>query len=172
MAAKRKARLVLVGEEQHAKIIMAMIGRTPLHLITVACRERARHLCANGQVDACIVVVRRFQVDDRKRLPIEFEAPGLQYGIPCLLLVDAFSTETKQDSRRAGYAAAASLHIAPRLLYRRICAMLQKSPRSPKTQFILGSVYGHGRMTPSSYRPRAQDPRIVQVMDIGKFTRH
>jgi hypothetical protein len=171
MAAQRKARLVLVGEEQHAKIVMAMIGRTPLQLTTVACRERARQLCANGQVDACIVVVRRFLVDDRQRISVDVEAPGRPFGIPCLLLVDSFTAETKIAARRTGYAAAASLHIAPRLLYRRICAILQKSPRSRKTEFILGRMYTQGRIT-SALRPPAHDPRIVRVPDIGKFTRH
>jgi len=171
MPAQRKARLVLIGDEQHAKIITGMIGRTPLQLTIVRCREEAKHLCANGQVDACIVAMRRFNIDDRQRVSIDMEAPGLPFGIPCLLLVEAFTSETKSAARRAGYAAAASLHIAPRLLYRRICALLQKSPRSRKTQFILGRMYTQGRVT-SALQPRSDDPRIVRVPDIDKFTRH
>lgn len=62
--------------------------------------------------------------------------PGsaLKVGIPCLLLVPVFSRAVARAAMAMGYAATMSVDAAPRLVYRRVGALMQRVRRNGRTR--------------------------------------
>jgi hypothetical protein len=56
---------------------------------------------------------------------VTYIASGRDSGTPSLMLIDAVTPYSRRIARRAGYRAAVSVKIGPRMLYRRIGAALQ-----------------------------------------------
>jgi DNA-binding NarL/FixJ family response regulator len=117
MKSVRRAHIVVVADSDHALVFVACLRRMQLaEVTTVAGLEEARHLCRAGGVNACIVVV-----DD---------------AVP----------ELRKLARRAGYAGAIPAAIAPRMLYRRIRAALQRrraaaNPRRRRSAAIFATPF-------------------------------
>jgi hypothetical protein len=95
--------IVVVAGSDQALVFAAQLRRMEVARVTaVAPLEQARGLCQAGDADACIVAIDEF-VPDAAPMP-ETDAPG----------------------RRCGYLTTVPATIAPRMLYRRIGAALQR----------------------------------------------
>lgn len=84
-----------------------------------------------GRVDVVVVSDMRSApepVIPASALPRPPEA-AVRCGIPCLLLVPAFSRSVARTAMALGYAAAMSADAAPRLVYRRVGALMQRVRR-------------------------------------------
>jgi hypothetical protein len=84
-----------------------------------------------GRVDVVVVSAARpvpGPVISAGALPRPPEA-AVRCGIPCLLLVPAFSRSVARTAMALGYAAAMSADAAPRLVYRRVGALMQRVRR-------------------------------------------
>ncbi len=103
---------------------MARLGRMATGGVTTVTRiEEARHLCRAGGVDACLVVMGDAVPD---AVPEALaEAPGQPFGIPTLIVAPAVTPHLRKSARLCGYRAVLPARIAPRMLYRRIKAVLQ-----------------------------------------------
>jgi hypothetical protein len=107
-----------------------MLGQLDLTQVSVVPHiEEARRLCQAGAADACLLVVRNFGADEHSAMNLELTAPGRESGVPSLLLADVVTPYVAQAARRSGYLSAVPMTMTPRLLYRRISALLQKSRR-------------------------------------------
>ncbi|KAF0134100.1 MAG: hypothetical protein FD152_1507 [Xanthobacteraceae bacterium] len=56
-------------------------------------------------------------------------AAAIRAGIPCLLLVDSMSRTLRRSAMACGYAAVMGVDSAPRLIYRRVGALMQRVRR-------------------------------------------
>lgn len=125
MKSIRRANLVLVADSDRALLLAERLRRMRVvGVTTVAGIDEAQRLCNAGVVDACLVA-REEPVVDAPPQP-DVDAPGRGAGVPSLIIVQAVTPYLRKEARRAGYAAAVPAGIAPRLLYRRIGAVLQR----------------------------------------------
>jgi hypothetical protein len=85
--------------------------------------EEARHLCRAGGVDACLVVIGDAVPDIAPKALAD--APGQPFGIATLIMAPVVTSHLRKMARRRGYRAVLPVRIAPRMLYRRIGALLQ-----------------------------------------------
>jgi DNA-binding response OmpR family regulator len=145
MKSVRRAHIVVVADSDHALVFVACLRRMQLaEVTTVAGLEEARHLCRAGGVNACIVVVDD-AVPDAPPI-LQGDAPGRGCGVPTLMVVAVVSPGLRKLARRAGYAGAIPAAIAPRLLYRRIRAALQRrraaaNPRRRRSAAIFATPF-------------------------------
>jgi hypothetical protein len=108
-----------------------MLDELDLHQVSIVPHiEEARRLCQQGAADACLLVVRNFVADEISAQNLELLAPGCGSGVPSLLLADVVTPYVAQAARRSGYLSAVPITTTPRVLYRRISALLQKSRRA------------------------------------------
>jgi hypothetical protein len=102
-------------------------------------RELSLHV-EQGRVDVVVVAAARAAPDPvvpAGALPRPPDA-ALRSGIPCLLLVPAFSRAVARAAMALGYAAAMSADAAPRLVYRRVGALMQRVRRSGRARGVAG----------------------------------
>ncbi len=69
---------------------------------------------------------------------------ALRAGIPCLLLVPAASRSAARMALAAGYAAVMSVDAAPRQIYRRIGALMQRVRRVGRARAAVGGAAPEG----------------------------
>jgi hypothetical protein len=107
------------GERLVARLRRMAIGR-----VTVVTHiEEARHLCGAGGVDACLLVMGDTVPDAISEALME--APGLPFGVTTLIVASVVTPYVRNTARLRGYRAVLPARIAPRMLYRRISAVLQ-----------------------------------------------
>jgi hypothetical protein len=122
------ARLVVVADSVNGLAVAAALRRMePQAIAEVASIEAAQALCEASAVDACLVVLPPAIPDIASALGVEAKAPGRQFGIPSLLLAEVVTPHTARTARRSGYVTAIPLGLSPRLMHRRIRALLQIS---------------------------------------------
>ena len=125
MKSVRTAHIVVVAACDHALIFAAQLRRMDLGELTmVATADEARGLCRRGGVDACILVLDDIAQD--ASACAESEAPGRGCSVPSLLIAGIATPDLRRRAREAGYTALIPAAIAPRILYRRIRAALQR----------------------------------------------
>jgi hypothetical protein len=132
MKSIQNARLVLVvGEDSAVPLFSALRRMEPQSLTLAKSLGEARSLCDTGAVDACLVILPAAEPDACPGLVAEADAdaPGVCAGVPSLLFADFVTPHVARFARRQGYAAALPVRLAPRLVYRRIAAVLQRSGR-------------------------------------------
>ncbi len=117
--------IVHVGNDGHAcERLAARLRRMAIGRVTQVIRiEEAQHVCRAGGVDACLVVIGGAVPDAGAEALAA--APGQPFGIPTLIVAPVVTTHLRKTARLCGYAAVLPARIAPRMLYRRIGAVLQ-----------------------------------------------
>lgn len=125
MKSLRSAHIVVVADSDRGLALAARLRRMAVARVTAASGlAEARGLCQRGGTDACIVI---FDDAVPDAVPIALnDAPGRNSGVPSLMVVPAATPFMRKAARRAGYLTAVPANIAPRLLYRRIGAVLQQ----------------------------------------------
>jgi DNA-binding response OmpR family regulator len=125
MKSIRRANIVVVADSHQCLLLAARLRRMEVaQVTTVAGLDEARRLCQAGDTDACLVAFNDLVLD---AAPVaESDAPGRDSGVPSLMLADAVTPYLRWMAHRCGYSAAVPAAIAPRLLYRRIGAALQR----------------------------------------------
>lgn len=104
-------------------------------------RELTFHVEA-GRVDVVVVSASRPAPDPvvpAGALPRPPDV-AVRSGIPCLLLVPAFSRAVARAAMALGYAAAMSADAAPRLVYRRVGALMQRVRRSGRARGLADEI--------------------------------
>lgn len=130
MKSIRNAHIVVVaGKHAGSPLFGALRRMRPRSLSLVTALDKARILCEAGVVDGCLVVLPAAAPDACPELLAEGEAPGVWAGVPSLLFADVITPHVAKSARRLGYVVALPIKLAPRLLYRRIGALLQRSSR-------------------------------------------
>ena len=124
MKSIRCAHIVVVPDSDHGLVLAARLRRMEVAQVTAVARlEDARRLCASGGADACLVALDDVVPD--ATLLMEGDAPGRGCGVPALMVVPTVTSYLRRTARRRGYLAAVPATIPPRMLYRRIGAVLQ-----------------------------------------------
>jgi hypothetical protein len=115
------------GARIAARLQRMAIGR----VTTVARIEEAKRLCRAGGLDVCLVVLGG-TVPDAVPEALS-DAPGQSVGVPTLIVAPVVTPHLRKTARLCGYVAVLPGRIAPRMLYRRIGAVLQgrRPHRSP-----------------------------------------
>jgi hypothetical protein len=114
------------GEERS---IAAAVRRMALSQVgRVASVAEAGQVCAAGQADVCIVVLRNPVFAEVPFHGVESDAPG-RGSVPALLLADVVTPYVRQTARRSGYAAVLPFTAPRPLLYRAVRGLLQKARR-------------------------------------------
>ena len=138
MKSMRRSHIIVVanragchgGERLSARLRRMAIGR----VTTVTRAEEAQRLCRAVDVDACLVMIGDTVPD---AVPAALaHAPGRSFGIPTLIVAPVVTPYLRKVARCGDYAAVLPANIAPRMLYRRIGALLQgrhrrRRPASP-----------------------------------------
>jgi hypothetical protein len=125
MKSIQRAHIVVVAGSDQALVLAARVRRMEVAEVTaVAAVPQARGLCQVGGTDACIVVFDD-AVPDAAPMP-DTDAPGRRCGVPSLMVVPAVTPHLRKMGRRCGYLTTVPATIAPRMLYRRIGAALQR----------------------------------------------
>ncbi|WP_296571611.1 hypothetical protein [Phreatobacter sp.] len=103
-------------------------------------RDLSDHIAA-GRVDVVVVSVAApvpVPVRDPQAAPgsglLRPPDAALKAGIPCLLLIPSFTRAVGRAAMALGYAAAMSADVAPRLVYRRVGALMQRVRRSGRAR--------------------------------------
>jgi len=131
MKSMRRSHIIVVhdnssshgGARLAARLQRMAIGR----VTTTAGMEDARDLCRAGGVDVCLVANGDAAPD---AVPETLaDAPGRLFGVPTLIVRPVVTPHLRAAARRRGYAAVLPAKIAPRMLYRRIGAVLQARRR-------------------------------------------
>lgn len=125
MRSLRHAHLAVIADSEDALLLAARLAEQAAIAVTAVVNiDAAEQLCRTGQVAACLVAYHE-PMPDALSAP-QPAAPGQGCGVVSLLIVPALTAYFRTYARRAGYRAAVPMGIAPRLLYRRIGAMLQR----------------------------------------------
>ena len=120
------ARVVVVADDAVGAPFVHVLTRMGLADVRHAASAQAAHeLCTARHADACLVVVCRPVPDEAPRWPAGVAAPE----IPALLIADIVTPYLAKQARSSGYVAVVPARLPPRLLYRHICALLQKARR-------------------------------------------
>jgi hypothetical protein len=125
MKSIQRAHIVVVGGSDQSLLLAAQLRRMQVARITpVTGLDEARRLCRAGGPDVCLVAFDDWVVDAAPAG--ETEAPGRDSGVPSLMLAGVVTPYMRRVARNSGYYAALPAAIAPRMLYRRIGAALQR----------------------------------------------
>lgn len=125
MKSVRRASIVVVADSDHCLLLAARLRRMEVaQVTTVTGLDEARRMCQVGDIDACLVAFNDLVLDAAPAA--ESDAPGRDSGVPSLMIADKVTPFLRRMARRTGYYAAVPAAIAPRLLYRRIGAALQR----------------------------------------------
>jgi hypothetical protein len=120
MKSLRRSHVIVVD----GQILAARLRRMAIGRVTMAAGiEEARRLCCASHVDACLVVIGDAVPDAASQVLVE--APGQLFGIPTVIVAPAVTPYLRKAARLSGYAGVLPAKIAPRMLYRRIGAVLQ-----------------------------------------------
>lgn len=157
MRAIRSARVVVAADEVSGRPLVHALSRMRIPQVTlVASADEARSLCQQGDVDACLVVVRNFQLEEPLTQATDNPAPAA----PSILLADVVTPYIARTARRRGYARVGARASPPRLLYRLIGGALQKARRlRPPAQTHGGQQVGA--------RSRRQAPTPLRIGYFG-----
>lgn len=103
-------------------------------------RDLSVHIAA-GRVDVVVVsVAPPVPVWDPQATPgsglLRPPVAATKVGIPCLLLIPSFTRTLGRAAMAMGYAAAMSADAAPRLVYRRVGALMQRVRRSGRARSV------------------------------------
>jgi DNA-binding response OmpR family regulator len=126
------ARIVLLdADARHREQVCADLGELGLiQVLAAGTLPDAQAFAQERPVDLVVVDARGFsdlaKAQGRKILP----NPFIGEGTPGILLSADTSRATVQEAHAAGYRAVVALPVSPRLLYRRIGSILQKTRRS------------------------------------------
>lgn len=100
-------------------------------------RDLSDHIAA-GRVDVVVSVAAPVPVGDPQAAPgsglLRPPDAALKAGIPCLLLIPSFTRAVGRAAMALGYAATMSADAAPRLVYRRVGALMQRVRRSGRAR--------------------------------------
>jgi hypothetical protein len=122
-------RIVVVADEDIGERFARTLRRMGFAEVRrVASEQAAREFCNAQHADACLVLLSRAVPDELPRWTVEAAAPGV--GIPSLLVADVVTPYVVKRARSSGYVAAVAAASSPRLLYRHICALVQKARRA------------------------------------------
>lgn len=84
----------------------------------------------NGKVDVVVIAATpHLAADAVQSALLPPPASAVTAGIPCLLLVETVSRTLKRAALASGYAAVMGADSAPRLIYRRVGALMQRVRR-------------------------------------------
>jgi hypothetical protein len=127
MKALKRSHIAVVHDDvdsQYGERLAARLRRMAIGRVTTVTRiEEARHLCRAGGVDACLVVIGDAAPD---AMPAALaDAPGQSCGVPTLIVAPVVTPYLRKTARLRGYVALLPARIAPRMLFRRIGAVLQ-----------------------------------------------
>ncbi len=125
MISIRDAHVVVVGDGDRGPVLVARLRRMGLARVTaISGFAEAVGLCQRGEADVCVVMFADTAPD---AMPIAVnDAPGRSSGVPSLMVVPAATPFLRKTARHCGYLAVVPATIAPRMLFRRICAALQQ----------------------------------------------
>jgi hypothetical protein len=136
------ARVAVVADPEQSRLLMESLHRLGLAEIRAAgSLAEARAMAAQRRVDACLVVMPRAVPDEVPLSVMDAPAPGRDAGISSLLFAEVVTPYVERCARGGGYMAAVPLALPPRLLYRRVRALLQRPRRSRSRMW---GVLGHG----------------------------
>jgi hypothetical protein len=142
----RHAHVLVVADSDATLLLAGRLARMEWIAVTaVASRDEAGRLCRTGEADACLVAYQE-PMPDAPRRPHR-DAPGRGLGVPSLLIAPAMTPYLRTYARRAGSAAAAPAGVAPRMLNRRLGAILQRGRAIRRDRRRLA-----GRLMPLSQR--------------------
>src|SRR5689334_11200767 len=131
MKSMRRSHIVVVHHEPFSngcERLAARLRRMATGQVTIiAGIEEAGRLCRAGGVDACLVVIG--DVGPDLTPPAIADAPGQPFGTPTLIVAPVVTPYLRTTARQRGYGTVLPAKIAPRMLYRRICAVLQGRSR-------------------------------------------
>jgi hypothetical protein len=152
----KSARVVVVAGEERALVDM-LVGMGIVELCCTSEMATAQSLCDAGAVDACLVVLPRAVPDDKPSWDASTEAPG-RGRVPSLLFAEATTPYVRRAAADAGHHAVIPLAVTSRMLYRRICALLQAGRRqdramSNKSRARTPGIGGTLAFGPESFGP-------------------
>jgi len=151
MEAFGNAHVVLVAGRDCGRSLAQSLSRMGLAGVRiVASHQEAQLLCETNRADGCLVMLPRAVPDEIPTCSAESEAPGRAAGVPSLLIADVVTPHVVRSARNSGYFAAIPTGIPPRMLYRTLCALLQRRRRSASK-------------TPSESRARAASAALDAV---------
>ena len=124
MKSIERAHIAVVAGGDRRLILAAHLSRMQAARATfLAGVGEAHAFCLSDTPDICLVAFDDWALDAAP--PAGIDAPGRDAGVPSLLLIGAVTPYIRRLARHCGYFAAVPTTIAPRLLYRRMCAALQ-----------------------------------------------
>jgi hypothetical protein len=131
MKSMRRSHIVVVHDEPSSnggERLAARLRRMATGRVTIiAGIEEAGRLCRAGGVDACLVVIGDAGPDLVP--PPLADAPGWPVGTPTLIVAPVVTPNLRKTARLRGYGTVLPAKIEPRMLYRRIGAVLQGRSR-------------------------------------------
>jgi hypothetical protein len=112
-----------------------------VHAVGLADPRELSVQIAAGRVDVVVVsVAAPMPAQDLQVAPgfglLRPPEAALNLGVPCLLLTPSFSRATARAAMALGYAAVMSADAAPRLVYRRVGALMQRVRRSGRARSV------------------------------------
>ncbi len=127
MKSIRRSHIVVVHDEPSnngGEQLAARLRRMPTGQVTIiAGIEEAGRLCRAGGIDACLVVIG--EVGPDLMPPALRDAPDGLFGTPTLIVAPVVTPYLRKTARLRGYGTVLPAKIAPRMLYRRLGAVLQ-----------------------------------------------
>ena len=156
MKSIRSLHIAVVPDSEQGLVFAAHLRRMGVgRITTVASLHTARLLCWAGGVDACIVVIGN--AGPALRAAMQGDAPGRSCRVPTLMVVARVSPGLRKLARKAGYEAIVPASIAPRMLYRRVRAMLQGrragGPAQGRLPAVMAITPFTGEWTPKPGKP-------------------
>jgi DNA-binding response OmpR family regulator len=123
--------VVLDSDRDHRAFICNSLGELGLlHVLPAATLLEAREIADKQPADLCVVDPRGFEALARAEEKKFIANPFRQDGILAILFSADTSRAMTAVANDAGYRAVVELPVVPRLLYRRIGSLLQKTRRA------------------------------------------
>jgi two-component system, OmpR family, response regulator len=123
--------VVLDGDARRRALVCAELTELGLtRVVPAGSVKEARRLAAEQALDLCVVDPRAFDPGSRTKV---FPNPFHDDGTLTILLATDASVATLEAAAAAGYRAVIASPVVPRLLYRRIGSILQKSRRTARS---------------------------------------
>jgi DNA-binding response OmpR family regulator len=132
------ARIVILDADRaHRAFICASLGELGLtQVLPAATLPEAREIADKQPADLCVVDPRGFEALSRAEGKKIIANPFRQFGTAAILLYIDTSRAMTAIATEAGYRAVVALPVQPRLLYRRIGSILQKTRRAGRSASV------------------------------------
>jgi hypothetical protein len=131
MKSIHSARILVVADEVSGDALVHRLLRLGLSsVLRVGDLAAARRMCEAGGVDACLVILPCFLLEEVAAAVLTAEAPGRNSGTPSLLLADVVTPYVRKAAQTSGHVGVVVQNISPRLIYRRIAGVLQQAWRA------------------------------------------